>query len=77
MPACSPPALPLTVRPGGIRYPNGQRPPLPALAWHRHMDLPDPRTVLAAAASVLRAPIGAMLEPLSHAMAERGVAGGQ
>ncbi|WP_240777002.1 helix-turn-helix transcriptional regulator [Nonomuraea basaltis] len=34
------------------------------------MDLPDLRAVLAAAASVLQAPIGAMLEPLSQALAE-------
>ncbi|WP_270094306.1 helix-turn-helix transcriptional regulator [Nonomuraea sp. SYSU D8015] len=34
------------------------------------MELPDPRTVLAAAASVMQAPIGAMLEPLSQALAE-------
>ncbi|MFI7640434.1 response regulator transcription factor [Nonomuraea sp. NPDC049400] len=34
------------------------------------MDLPDPRTVLAAATSVLQAPIGAMLEPLSQALAQ-------
>ncbi|MFI7114579.1 LuxR C-terminal-related transcriptional regulator [Nonomuraea sp. NPDC050227] len=34
------------------------------------MDLPDPHTALAAAASVLRAPTGAMLEPLSQALAE-------
>ncbi|MGR6924274.1 LuxR C-terminal-related transcriptional regulator [[Actinomadura] parvosata] len=34
------------------------------------MDLPDPRTVLAAAVSVLQAPIGTMLEPLSQALAE-------
>ncbi|MDP4502218.1 helix-turn-helix transcriptional regulator [Nonomuraea turcica] len=32
------------------------------------MDLPDPRVVLAAAASILQAPIGAMLEPLSQAL---------
>lgn len=34
------------------------------------MHLPDPSAVLAAAASVLRAPIGAMLVPLSQALAE-------
>ncbi|MFG6198681.1 hypothetical protein [Nonomuraea sp. JJY05] len=34
------------------------------------MHLPDPPTALAAAASVLRAPIGGMLEPLSQALAD-------